>query len=65
MGTDKHVLLVRIETPPGKWLGNEPTKNGTREENTLVLTFKKHPQPFVDGGKAQLLLVLKPAAESV
>lgn len=39
MGTDKHVLLVRIETSPGKGLGNEPTNSGTREEITLILTF--------------------------
>lgn len=39
MGTDKHVLLVRIETSPGKRLGNEPTKSGTRKESTLILTF--------------------------
>ena len=63
MGT-KSVLLVGIEPAPGKGLESEPTKNGTRGENTLVLTFKRHPQPYVDEGKAQLPLVFQPTAKS-
>lgn len=57
MRTDRHTLMIREETAPGKWLGNVPTKNGLREEITSVLRIKKHPQPTVNGGKAQLPLV--------